>query len=221
MSVKVDRSLELPTSEYSAEPQVKASDQEVVACAREGDEDAYREILRRYGPPVFDVIYGVVGQREQAEDLTQETFVKAFRALDGSGPDRKPSAWILRIANNTAIDYVRRKRPDSTRSPLTMTPGQIDRQAMRMPTPSVTPMTSTDRREFATALKRALRRLRPEYRRCFTLRHMQRRSYDEIAEIVHLPPGTVKSHVHRAKQELRRMLRRVRPAASEDPVRTA
>ncbi len=102
-----------------------------------------------------------------------------------------------------------------------MTPGQIDRQAMCIPTPRHTTTASTDLHEFTAALKRALRRLRPEYRRCFTLRHMERRSYDEIAEIVHLPPGTVKSHVHRAKQELRRMLRRVRPAASEDPVRRA
>ena len=93
----------------------EASDQEVVARAREGDEDAYREMLRRYSPAVFDLIYGMVGIRELAEDLTQDTFVKAFRALDGNGPERKPSAWILRIANNTAIDYVRRKRPDSTR----------------------------------------------------------------------------------------------------------
>jgi RNA polymerase sigma-70 factor (ECF subfamily) len=105
----------------------EASDQEVVSRAREGDEDAYREMLRRYGPPVFELIYGMLGQRELAEDLAQETFVKAFRALDRHDPERKPSAWILRIANNTAIDYVRRKRPDSTRSPLTMTPGQIDR----------------------------------------------------------------------------------------------
>ena len=66
--------------------------------AREGDEDAYREMLRRYGPPVFDLIYRMVGQRELAEDLAQETFVKAFRALDHNGPERKPSAWILRIA---------------------------------------------------------------------------------------------------------------------------
>jgi RNA polymerase sigma-70 factor (ECF subfamily) len=197
-----------------------ASDQEVVTRAREGDEDAYREMLRRYGPPVFELIHGMVGQRELAEDLAQETFVKAFGALDRHDPERKPSAWILRIANNTAIDYVRRKRPDSTRSPLTVTPGQIDQLALRMPTPSDTPTASTDRREFAAALKRALRRLRPEYRRCFNLRHMDCRSYDEIAEIVHLPRGTVKSHVHRAKQELRRMLRPVRPSASADPIRT-
>ncbi len=126
--------------------------------AREGDEDAYHEMVRRYGPPVFDLIYRMVGQRELAEDLAQETFVKAFRALDRHGPERKPSAWNLRIANNTAIDYVRRKRPDSTRSPLAMTPGQIDVMAMHMPTPRGTPTASTDLREFAAALERAVRR---------------------------------------------------------------
>jgi hypothetical protein len=112
-------------------PTADASDRDVVACAREGDQYAYREMLRRYGPPVFDLIYGMVGQRELAEDLAQETFVKAFRALDRHDPERKPAAWILRIANNTAIDYVRRKRPDSTRPHLTKTPGYIDRRAVQ------------------------------------------------------------------------------------------
>jgi len=100
MNVNVDRSLEMPESEYfpelqakSESPAAEASDQEVVAWAREGDEDAYREMVRRYGPPVFDLIYRMLGQRELAEDLTQETFVKAFSALGRHGPERKPSAW--------------------------------------------------------------------------------------------------------------------------------
>ena len=213
MSVNVDRSLELPKSEYYAEPQAKsespaaeASDQEVVSRAREGDEDAYREMVRRYGPPVFDLIYGMVGNRELAEDLAQETFVKAFRALDRHDPERKPSAWILRIANNTAIDYVRRKRPDSTRSHLTVTPGQIEKRAKPMRLPGDTPTASTHLRESSAALKRAVRRLRPQYRRCFMLRYVEQRSYDEIADLLDLPLGTVKSRLNRAKQELRRML---------------
>jgi RNA polymerase sigma-70 factor (ECF subfamily) len=185
----------------------EASDHDVVAQAREGDEYAYREVVRRYGPRVFDLIYRMVGHRELAEDLTQETFVKAFRALDRHGPERKPAAWILRIANNTAIDYVRRKRPDSTRSPLTMTPGQIDVRATRIPLTSGTPTAREDLSEFAAALERAVGRLRPEYRRCFTLRHVERRSFHEIAQILGLPLGTVKSHLHRATQQLRRMLR--------------
>ena len=129
-----------------------ASDQDVMAWAREGDEAARREIVRRHAPSVYDRTYRMVRHHEQAEDLTQETFLKMFRALERNGPERKPSAWILRIANNTAIDYVRRKRPDSTRSPLAMTPGQIDRHPMRMPTPRDTPTASTDLRGFGAAI---------------------------------------------------------------------
>lgn len=184
----------------------KASDQELVAAARGGDEAAYREMVRRYGPPVFDLIHRIVGQRELAEDLTQETFVKAFGALDRNGPERKPSAWILRIANNTAIDYVRRKRPDSTRSPLTLTPGQIDRRAMPVPTPRDTPTARTDLGEFAAALERAVGRLRPAYRRCFVLHYVEERSYDEVAEIMNVPVGTVGTYLHRARAQLKRML---------------
>ena len=185
-----------------------ASDQDVVAWAREGDQNAYREMERRYGRPVFDLIYGMVGQRELAEDLAQETFVKAFRALDRHDPERKPSAWMLRIANNTAIDYVRLKRPDSTRSHLTMTPRYIDRRGLHMPTPSATPTASTDPCEFAAKLERALQGLRPEYRRCFVLHYIEERSYDEIADIMNLPVGT---YLSRARAELKRMLQ---PAAS-------
>ena len=185
----------------------EASDQDVVAWACEGDEDAYREMVRRYGQPVYDLIFGIVGQRELAEDLTQETLVKAFGALDRHDPERKPSAWILRIANNTAIDYVRRKRPDSTRSHLTMTPGYIDRRAMRLSTmPGDTPTGKTDLREFAASLEGALQRLRPAYRRCFVLRYVEDRSYAEIARIMKLPAGTVATYLHRARAELKRML---------------
>ncbi len=98
-----------------------------------------------------------------------------------------------------------------------MTPGQIDRQALRMPTPSVTPMTSTDRREFAAKLERALRRLRPEYRRCFVLHYVEQLSYDEIADIMNVPRDTVGTYLHRARAELKRMLETPPRAATGIP----
>ena len=184
-----------------------ASDQQVVAWAREGREDAYRELVRRYRRPVFEGIYRKVRNRALAEDLTQETFAKAFDALGGShGPERKPSAWIQRIANNTAVDYIRRKRPDSTNSHLAVTPGQIDARAMHVPTPSDNPTPRPDARQFAAAFEKALKRLRREHRRCFILRHVDGRSYDSIAEIMNVPVGTVKSHLHLARKELKRVL---------------
>jgi len=184
----------------------EASDLELMARAREGDEAARREIVRRLGPAVYDRTYRLVRHHEQAEDLTQETFLKMFRALERNGPDRKPSAWIGRIADNTALDYVRRKRPDSTRSHLTMTPGYIDRRAMRWPTPGDTPTASNDLRELSAALKRAVRRLKPQHRRCLVLFYVEGRPYDEIARIMNVSVGTVGTYLHRAREQLKRML---------------
>ena len=143
-----------------------------------------------------------------------------FRALERDGRERKPSAWILRIANSTAVDYVRGKRPDSTRSHLTITPGHADLRARRVRLLGDTPSPSADLQEFAAALELALGRREPEYRRCFTLRHMECRSSREIAKILGLPLGTVKTYLRRATEELRRMLRPLPPSSPADPART-
>ena len=94
-------------------PLSDASDQEVVALARERREDAYRELLRRYQNPVFKLIQHLVHDRALAEDLTQDTFVKLVQSLDRYDPKRKFSAWIFRIANNTALNHLRRKQLDT------------------------------------------------------------------------------------------------------------
>jgi RNA polymerase sigma-70 factor (ECF subfamily) len=199
MSSNVDRSHTLPESKYS--------DQEIVARARQGDRAAYDEMVRRFQTPVFDFVHRMVGHRELAEDLTQETFLKVFRAIDRPGSDRKPSAWILQIAKNAALDYVRRKRPDSTRSPLTVTPSYIDRRAMSvMTTPPDTPTPVSDLNESVAELKRTVSQLRPTHRRCFVLRYLEHRSYREIARIMKVSEGTVGAYLHDARAELKRML---------------
>ena len=192
------------------------SDMELIARARDGDEAARRAIVCRHAPDVYDRAYRVVRNHERAEDLTQETFLRIFGALGRNGPERKPSAWIGRIADNTAIDYVRRKRPDSTCNPFTITPGQIEWETVLWPTPGDTPTAETDGWEFATELERALRRLKPQYRQCFVLACLEERSYDEIADMLDVPLGTVKSRLSRARQELRRMLVPDRSDSSAD-----
>jgi len=196
----------------------EASDQDLVALARDGDPAAYCEMLRRYERPVYDLIYGMVGIRELAEDLMQETFVKAFEALEQQDPDRKPLAWIKRIANNTAIDYVRLKRPDSTRSHLTLTPGYLEQKAMPTATPRDTPSGDMDLHEFTAAYKRALRRLRPTHRRCFVLRYVEERSYAEIARIMKVSKGTVGAYLHDARAELQRTLEATPDPTAPDDV---
>lgn len=184
----------------------EASDQELVACARQGCEEAYRELVHRYQRPVLALIYRIVRHRERAQDLTQETFAKAFSALDRYRPERRFAPCILRIANNTAVDYLRCKRLDSWGSPYTVTPGQIDARAIQVTMPSETPTPRPDTRQAAAALERAICRVRREYRRCIMLRYVEERSYDDIAEILNLPVGTVGTYLHRGRKELRRML---------------
>ncbi|MGQ0560746.1 MAG: RNA polymerase sigma factor, partial [Gemmatimonadota bacterium] len=87
------------------------TDQQVVALARQGREAAYRELIGRYERPVFSLIYRLVRDRERAEDLAQETFIKVLNALDRYDPAFKFSSWIFKIAHNTALDHLRKKEP--------------------------------------------------------------------------------------------------------------
>ena len=89
------------------------TDQEVVLLARAGQERAYRELVRRYERPIFSLLYRMVRDRELAEDLSQETFVKALNAIESYRPEYKFSSWLFKIANNAAIDHLRRRELDT------------------------------------------------------------------------------------------------------------
>jgi len=89
------------------------TDQDVVALAKQGNELAYRELIRRYERPVFSLIYRMVRNRELAEDLSQETFIKVLNAVQSYRPEFKFSSWVFKIANNAAIDHLRRRELDS------------------------------------------------------------------------------------------------------------
>jgi RNA polymerase sigma-70 factor (ECF subfamily) len=197
-----------------------ATDMEVVAWARQGREEGYRELLHRYQRRVYALIRRVIGDREEARDLTQEAFVKAFRALERHPPERKVSAWIFRIANHTAIDYLRRKEltPLPLDDPPDVTPsGTVRPTALGLATLSEPSAPGSDARRTAAALEQAIKRVRGKYRRCLVLRLLEERSYDDIAETLGLPLGTVKSHLHRGRKELRKMLADLPDASGSDP----
>lgn len=183
-----------------------ATDQEVVERARQGREDAYRELLRRYQRPVFSLIYRMVRDRELSEDLAQETFVKVLNALDSYRPEFKFSSWIFKIANNAAIDHLRRRRLDTLAlegSPQATTPDRVEATALQLPDKGETPHEELEARELGSVIEQAIGRLRPEYRTCIILRHIEGRSYEDIAQITDLPLGTVKTYIHRARNELK------------------
>ncbi len=190
-----------------------ATDQEIVALARDGREAAYRELIRRYERPVFSLVLRMVRNRQLAEDLAQETFIKALNAIASYRPEFKFSSWIFKIANNAAIDHLRRKDLETLSldgSPNATTADEIEATVLQVGDRGATPLAALEARELGTAIEQAIGQLRPEYRSCILLRHVEGLAYEEIAQLLDLPLGTVKTYIHRARHELRDSLAHLR-----------
>jgi RNA polymerase sigma-70 factor (ECF subfamily) len=188
-------------------------DADVVALAKEGRDAAFRELVRRYERPVFSLIYRVVRDRDTSEDLAQDTFVKVLNHIDRYRPEFKFSSWLFKIANNVAIDHLRRRTIDTVSlegSRYATTTDQVEATSVRVAAAQESPLEELESRELGSAIERAIAGLRPEYRACILLRHVEDRSYEEIAAMLDLPLGTVKTYIHRARHELREALQAVR-----------
>ena len=147
----------------------------------------------------------MTGDWALAEDLAQETFVKAFRSLAAFDATRRLSSWLFRIAHNTAIDAMRRSRP-----PQAAATSLDARHLMSsvVPDETATPPAPdpVERRELGQALESALAQLRPDQRAAIILRYESGLSFDEIGTVLGVPEVTARSHVHRARKELARLL---------------
>jgi len=202
----------MPAGTFSP-PLSGLSDPEVVVLARKGSEAAYRELLTRYERPVFSLVFRMVRDRETAEDLSQETFVKVLNNLDRYSPEFKFSSWLFKIANNLTIDHLRRRRIDTISiegAPDAVTAESARATSIAVVSGDESPLEELESKELGAAIEHAIGKLRPEYRACIMLRHVEDKSYEEIAEIVKLPLGTVKTYIHRARHELRAALGDVR-----------
>lgn len=155
-----------------------------------GSQPAFQEIVRRYERPLFNLIRRIVRDPVLAEDVAQDAFLKAFRGLGGFDTARRFSSWIFRIANNAALDALRRRQADPLRQ-------------VEVPEPSA-PATAdqVEAAALGAALDAALAALRPEWRAAVVLRYDEGLSYEEVAEVLGIPEGTVKTFVHRARKEL-------------------
>jgi RNA polymerase sigma-70 factor, ECF subfamily len=190
-----------------------ASDQQVVEWAKDGHDPAFRELVRRYERPVFSLVYRMVRDRALAEDLTQETFIKVLNGIRSYRPEFKFSSWIFKIANNAAIDHLRRRELDTLSldgAPHAQTPEEMQATSLQLGSGLESPLDEVAARELGSHIERAIARLRPEYRACILLRHVEGHSYEEIAQMLDLPLGTVKTYIHRGRNELRVYLEGVR-----------
>jgi RNA polymerase sigma-70 factor (ECF subfamily) len=188
-------------------------DADVAALAKEGREPAFRELVRRYERPVFSLIFRMVRDREMAEDLAQDTFIKVLNNIDRYRPEFKLSSWLFKIANNVTIDHLRRRQLSTVSldgSPHAATAAEAQATSLDVESRGQSALEAIESRELGSAIEQAIGRLRPEYRSCILLRHVEGRSYEEIAATLDLPLGTVKTYIHRARHELREALEDLR-----------
>lgn len=176
-------------------------DEELAARAVRGDKEAFAELVRRYEKPIFALAYRMVGSREDAKDLTQESFLKAYRALAGFKENARFSPWLYAIANNLCIDFLRRK----SRRALSLDEPYPDGGERQLPG-GVEPGNELERQEARLQVHLALDKLPPKFKNILILRHMQDLSYEEIAQILGIPLSLVKTHLFRAREALRKQL---------------
>jgi len=181
-------------------------DAQLVERVVAGDGEAFRQLVERHQRPVYGLLLRMVRVPALAEDLAQETLIKAYRAIGTFDRSRKFSSWLFKIAHNTAIDHLRKNRPPTV--PLETTEGErLDPLALLAVPESQSPEARARGRDLAEALQEALMTLRPDYREAVLLRFQQGLPYDEIADILDLPLGTVKTHLHRARKQMAAALR--------------
>jgi RNA polymerase sigma-70 factor, ECF subfamily len=177
------------------------TDADVLSRCRTGDESAWRELVALYTRKVFGLAYRFTGRVDEAEDLTQEVFVKVYQTLgryrESDGPF---GGWLMAVARNHAIDQYRRRKQEKTRR------SDDDTVLDRMAAPGEHPVAGLERQERAGIVHRGLRALPPDLRLPLVLCDLQGMPYDEIAAELQLPLGTVKSRINRARLELAKRL---------------
>jgi RNA polymerase sigma-70 factor (ECF subfamily) len=180
-------------------------DEVLVRRCLAGDEKSYRELVERYQAQVLSLATRMVRRQEDAEDLTQETFVRMFRALDRYDPTRSFPAWLFTIASRLCIDHLRRRKFDPV--PLTQHDRRTDEEYdIDVEDPGLTPDVQAVHAEEERRAGDLIESLPPHYRIVVMLRHQQDLSYEEIAEALNLPLGTVKARIHRARALLKQRL---------------
>lgn len=177
------------------------SSEELVARARNGDDEAFRLIFDRYARPIISFVYDMVGRRELAEELTQETFVRAYRNIKGLREETKLSTWLFGIAKNVTRESLRSRVKDDRKVEID------DDRVMELSDGELTPDYQLLNKELNGVIREALGALDDDKRTVFTLKIFQQRSYEEIAEITGSSIPKLKTDLHRARAEMRRRIR--------------
>ncbi len=190
-------------------PGLQEQDDQLIADALHGDQKAYEALLARHNKAIFHVVMKIVRNREEAQDLVQETFMKAFNALASYRSEYRFSTWLYKIAANCAIDFVRKKRIEalSLDKPIETKDGRVE---FEVPDSSWDPEQDLVRKQKLKSIEEAIDSLPDKYREVIIYRHRGDKPYEEIADILKVPVGTVKARIFRARELLKKKLKPIR-----------
>ena len=169
-------------------------------ATKEGDEQAYAELMKRYKKPVYHMILKMVRNVDDAEDLTIEAFAKAFRNLKRFKRDYTFSTWLFRIATNNAIDFIRKKKVETMSLDTSFRDDSGDAVTIDVEDSKPNPMEEAIKSQKAEFIRHFVTRLPPKYQKLVKLRYFDELSYEEIASELEAPLGTVKAQLHRARE---------------------
>ncbi len=188
---------------------MERSDHELVRASRAGDADAFRELVERYQRKVAAVALGMVHNRDDALELTQETFIKAFENINKFKGESSFYTWLYRIVVNLGIDFQRRERRHPTIALETPTLGGGELGDNLASEPSFEPYRNVRSREVGDRVTQAINELTPDHKAVILLREVEGLSYDEISRVMQCSKGTVMSRLHYARKKLQSRLRDV------------
>ena len=181
-------------------------DWKLIQLAKKGDQKAYAELMGRYRDTIFFMLLKMVKDKDDADDLTIEAFGKAFRNLAQYTPDFAFSTWLFKIATNNCIDFIRRKK-DAVSLDRTYENADGDEMSFEPKSDTLNPEEKAIKKQKIQMMQAVVEKLQPRYRMLVELRYFQEKSYEEIAQELDLPIGTVKAQLFRARELLYHTLR--------------
>ena len=193
-------------SQDSSPSQSSQQDRVLVGLALEGDQLAYQKLMEKYSGALTRHVQKMVRKQGEVDDLVQECFIKAFSALKSYSTDYAFSTWLYKIATNHTIDFLRKRKLKtmSIDKPISTKDGEVE---FELPDTTYRPDKHIVEDERRMLIQEAIEQLPEKYRRVIEMRHQQEKSYEEIAQELDLPLGTVKAHIFRARALLYKFLR--------------
>lgn len=184
----------------------RGEDAALIRRALTGDQRAYKKLRVKYHESIYNLIYRMIRDKHEVEDLTQEAFIKAFMSLSSFNDEFAFSTWLYKIATNNCIDYIRRKKLQTFSIDKPIESKESD-YTFELPDSTYEPDLELINRQRKKLLEDAINSLPAKYRHVIHLRHVEEKEYQEIATILKLPLGTIKAHIFRAREMLNKYLR--------------